>query len=98
MQLLGPGLYDSSIKRVKFFLSTYERVVSAQWDRKEKCLQCIVPPLTWLFGGQEVNEETLKELKKESVKVSVTFNNQEWIPAKEFKYHDCTVSRIQYAH
>jgi hypothetical protein len=27
----------------------------------------------------------------------LTFNNQEWIEAKEFKYHDCKVERIAYA-
>ena len=51
---MGTGLYDSAAKRVKFETMGYERVVTAQWDRKLKCLQCIAPPLTWLFGGAEV--------------------------------------------
>jgi hypothetical protein len=72
--------------------------VTAQWERKLKCLQCIVPPLTWLFGGAEVSEEEMEKVKKTPVRVMLTFNNQEWIMAKEFKYHDCKVDRIQYAH
>lgn len=28
----------------------------------------------------------------------MTFNNQEWIKAKSFKYLDCKVERIAYAH
>lgn len=27
----------------------------------------------------------------------LTFNNQEWIAAKEFRYHDCKVERVAYA-
>lgn len=30
--------------------------------------------------------------------MSLTFNNQEWIASKSFKYHDCKVERIAYAH
>jgi hypothetical protein len=30
--------------------------------------------------------------------VYLTFNNQEWISAKDFKYHDHKVERIAYAH
>lgn len=91
---MGSGLYDSASKRVKFETMGYERVVTAQWDRKLKCLQCIVPPLTWLFGGAEIPEEELDKIRKAPVHVLLTFNNQEWIAAKDFKYHDCKVDRI----
>ncbi len=30
--------------------------------------------------------------------MSLTFNNQEWIPSRVFKYHDCKVLRVAYAH
>lgn len=67
---MGKGLYDSSIKRVKFLVDQHvaateesgqpnERIVTAQWDRKLKCMQCIVPPLTWLFNGVEIPAEEL---------------------------------------
>lgn len=56
INIYGKGLYDSSIKRVKFSCDGGEREVTADWDRKLKCLKCIVPPLTWLFGGNEVEE------------------------------------------
>ena len=53
--LKGTGIYDSAIKRVKFQTKGGEREVAAAWDRKAKCLSCIVPPLTWLFGGKEIS-------------------------------------------
>lgn len=71
--------------------------MSAQWERKLKCLQCIVPPLTWLFGGAELSEEQLEQIKRTPIRVMLTFNNQEWISAKEFRYHDCKVERVAYA-
>jgi len=94
---MGSGLYDSAAKRVKFETMGYERVVTAQWDRKLKCLSCIAPPLTWLFGGAELPQDELEAVSKVPVRVLLTFNNQEWIQAKEFKYHDCRVERVAYA-
>jgi hypothetical protein len=75
---MGQGLYDSQSKRIKFeTVEQYggERIVTATWDRKLKCLQCIVPPLTWLFGGAEVAEEELERIKQAPVSVMLTFNN-----------------------
>lgn len=63
INIIGLGLYDSANKRIKFETEGGERVVSATWDRKMKCLQCIVPPLTWLFGGAEVSEDELERIK-----------------------------------
>jgi hypothetical protein len=61
-----------------------------------KCLKCIAPPLTWLFGGAEISDEDLEKIKSRPVNVFLTFNNQEWIAAREFKYHDWRVDRIAY--
>ena len=94
--IIGQGLYDSANKRVKFSIEGGERVVTADWDRQSKCLKCIAPPLTWLFGGADISEEELEEIKKKPVEVSLTFNNQEWISAREFRYLDCRVDRIAY--
>lgn len=93
---MGEGLYDSQNKRVKFETDGGERIVSAAWDRKEKCLTCIVPPLTWLFGGQEIPDQELELIKKIPVRVYLTFNNQEWIYTRDFKYHDWKVERLAY--
>jgi hypothetical protein len=97
---MGLGLYDSQNKRIKFETAdgNGERIVTATWDRKMKCLQCIVPPLTWLFGGTEVPEEELEKIKATPIQVMLTFNNQEWIPARQFRYHDHKVERLAYAH
>lgn len=98
INIFGKGIYDSAIKRVKFCTEGGEREVTADWDRKKKCLKCIVPPLTWLWGGEEVPEETLAAAKSNPVKIFITFNNQEWIPGPDFKYHDHSVVRIAYAN
>lgn len=98
IDIFGKGIYDSAIKRVKFACSRGEREVTADWDRKRRCLKCIVPPLTWLWGGEEVPPETLAEVMAEPIKVYLTFNNQEWIPGPDFKYHDHRVVRVAYAH
>ncbi len=57
-----------------------------------------MPPLTWLFNGAEITEEQIEELKaKHPVKISITFNNQEWINvSKKFQYVDHKVDRIGY--
>ena len=98
INIFGKGIYDSAIKRVKFSTDGGDREVTADWDRKRKCLKCIVPPLTWLWGGEEVPEEKLAEAKSRPIKISITFNNQEWIPGPDFKYHDHSVERIAYAN
>jgi hypothetical protein len=96
--ILGKGIYDSAIKKVKFVCAEGEREVTAEWDKKSKCLKCIVPPLSWLWGGEEIAEEKVAAVKANPIKILLTFNNQEWIAGPDFKYHDHTVSRIAYAH
>lgn len=68
-------MYDSQIKRVKFSCDGGEREVVCDWDKKSKCLKCIVPPLSWLWGGAEMEEEKVGEIKKNPIKVFLTFNN-----------------------
>lgn len=91
-------MYDSQIKRVKFKCDAGEREVSCDWDKKARCLKCIVPPLSWLWGGSEIEEEKLAELKSKPIKIFLTFNNQEWIAGPDFKFHDHSVTRVAYAH
>lgn len=50
-----------------------------------------------MFGGEEVADEVVESTKKEDVRISLTFNNQEWVDALSFKYHDVDVTRIVYA-
>jgi hypothetical protein len=45
-----------------------------------------------------VTDEELVAIKQTPVSLSITFNNQEWIPAKTFQYHDFQIERIAYAH
>jgi len=73
-------------------------VVAATWNRKEKSLNCIVPPLLWLFGGQDIPESELEAIKAKKVEVYLTFNLQEWIIADTFKFHDSELKRLQYCN
>jgi hypothetical protein len=98
ISIKGKGLYDSANKKIKFEVDGGERVVAATWDRKEKALNCIVPPLLWLFGGAEIPEEEIQKIMKQPVKVYLTFNLQEWILADHFYYHDSHLDRLQYCN
>jgi hypothetical protein len=56
-----------------------------------------VPPLSWLFNGAEVPEDELDVIRQSHpVKIQLTFNNQEWVLAKEFKYIDHKVERLAF--
>lgn len=96
LRLVGSGLYDSTIKRLKFTTESGNREVQATWERKHKSIGCVVPPLTWLFGGEEVPEDVVQKVIESGVKVSLTFNNQEWIDVPDFKYHDLSIKHIVY--
>lgn len=38
------------------------------------------------------------EVAKNPIRIRITFNNQEWIDAKCFKYHESNITRLAYAH
>ena len=96
LRLIGEGMYDSTIKRLRFSTEHGSREVTATWDRKARSIGCVLPPLTWLFGGEEVSEEIVQKVTNSKVKVSLTFNNQEWIEVPDFKYHNISISHLAY--
>jgi hypothetical protein len=56
IQIMGRGLYDANIKRIKFTTSdgkSGQREVVADWVRDSKSLSVTVPPLDWLFTESE---------------------------------------------
>ena len=56
IQIMGRGLYDANIKRIKFTTADGKsgtREVVADWCRESKSMQVTVPPLEWLFPEQE---------------------------------------------
>jgi hypothetical protein len=67
INITGKGIYDSAIKRLKFTCKNGSREVTAEWDRKAKCLKCIIPPLSWLWGGEEIPEEQLAAIKSKPI-------------------------------
>ncbi|CAI2374842.1 unnamed protein product [Moneuplotes crassus] len=97
LQFVGEGMYHSSIQRIKFSAENCSREVEANWNRKSQTISCVVPPLTWLFGGEDVSEEDKKKVMNSGVKVGLTFNNQEWIEVPGFKYHNISISHLAYA-
>jgi hypothetical protein len=96
IKLQGTGMYDSSIKKLKFATPKGIRMVAANWERKDKSISCVVPPLKQLFKNRELSDQELKEIIDSGVKLSLTFNNQEWIDVPQYKYHDISVTRIAY--
>ncbi len=53
--------------------------------------------MTWLFNGVEIPDSDLEQIRQHPIKIQLTFNNQEWIHAKQFKYLDHKVERIAFA-
>lgn len=40
----------------------------------------------------------MQQVSERPIKIRITFNNQEWIDARTFKYHDASITRMAYAH
>jgi len=40
----------------------------------------------------------MMSIAEKPIKIRITFNNQEWIDARVFKYHHASITRIAYAH
>ena len=103
MSLFGKGIYDSSIKKLKIRSladASGVREISAEWDKKRRCLQFRLPPLRWLWGedGENLAVERLEEIMKDPMQVELTFNNQDWVPGPDFEYHDHSLARLRLAH
>lgn len=96
MKISGQGLYDSSAKGLRFTCEGGLRMIQADWDDELSAISCKVPPLTWLFGGEEVSPEVLETTRAGPIKIELTLNGQEWMDALTFKYHDCGVTRLAY--
>jgi hypothetical protein len=60
LQLYGKGIYDSSIKKLKFVSQADDkgfREIAAEWDKKNRTLNFRLPPLIWLWGEDGENME-----------------------------------------
>ena len=96
IKIKGTGLYDSQGKKFKFQTEYGEREVPATWDRKEKSMSCIVPPLTWLFGGATPTPQMIDTVLSSAATVMFTLNSQQWSQAINFKYLDPLFERMSY--
>ena len=48
--------------------------------------------------GEPIEEASKAKLVSEQINISLTLNNQEWIEALPFKYHDISLTRLAYVH
>ena len=51
-----------------------------------------------LVEGEAVEPSNQKKLTSAEIDISLTFNNQEWIKALTFKYHDVAIKRLAYVN
>jgi hypothetical protein len=107
IKIIGRGLYDAGVKRVRILTKDGKgkREVAADWDKKLRCLRVTMPAYKWLFAEEQEqdDQEETEEKKKaplvvQAVDIKLTLNNQEWIDALQFNYHDSEISRITYAN
>lgn len=101
--ICGTGLYDAPIKKVKFCTAdeSGNREVQAEWDRTKKALKVIVPPFQWLYGDEELPEEQKQASQVQAskpIQLSLSLNDQEWIKALTYQYHDSCVVRLAYVN
>jgi hypothetical protein len=54
-----------------------------------------------LYGDEELSEEKQSEIKAQSclpINLTLSLNDQEWIDALSFKFHDSVVTRVAYVN
>jgi hypothetical protein len=49
-------------------------------------------------GGLSEEEVRQRQIAEKPIRIRITFNNQEWINALTFRYHDVQLSRAAFAH
>ena len=52
IKISGRGIYDESVKKIRIMTKdgTGRREVTADWDKKLKCMRVTVPAYNWLFA------------------------------------------------
>lgn len=85
----GTGLYDASTKRVILETSEGQNEIVPVWDSHKKGIKL-------KMQNDTLDLDPNSQAMKQPVKVKLTLNNQEWIDALEFKYHDLKVERLEY--
>jgi hypothetical protein len=97
IKIIGRGLYDSTAKKVRVRNQFGEREVQVIWDYKAKIYMCTVPPLSWLFGEEQPDSETLSEAAKEPLIMELTLNGVDYLDMPSFRYIDVSVLRLSKA-
>jgi hypothetical protein len=96
LTIIGTGMYDSSQKKIRIYTDKGTREIAGVFE-PDKNITCKIPPLTWLFGGEDVSPETIEETLNQDVRIDLTLNGIEWIQAMSFRYHDVKIARVTFA-
>jgi len=94
LKISGKGFYDSSGKKIRMKTEYGEREIPVHWDRKSKHFLCVVPPVNWLFGGEEVEKWVVNKVLAGSIQMELSLNGIEYYDLPSFKYIDTNIVRI----
>ncbi|EGR29393.1 rcc1 family hect domain protein, putative [Ichthyophthirius multifiliis] len=93
-KLMGEGFFDTLTKKIMFKSIYGERLIDINWDKKERTFSFIVPPITWLLGGQDPSPELIKQVQNGQIQVFLTLNSIQWIKVSNFLYAEAQITRI----
>ena len=88
MKIKGNGFFDSVTKKAKISSVFGERFTDLQWERNEKILLLVTPPLSWITSNEEMFKNTkFQEIYENfTFDVKITLNNIDWIDTGNYKY------------
>lgn len=88
MKIKGIGFFDSVAKKAKISSVFGDRYTDLQWERNDKILLLVSPPLAWITSNEEMFKHTkIQEIYENFVfNVKISLNNIDWIDAGSYKY------------
>jgi len=88
MKIKGTGFFDSVTKKARISSTFGDRYTDLQWERSEKNLLLVSPPLSWITSNQDVLKNTKPQeiFENFTFDVKITLNNIDWIDAGTYKY------------
>jgi len=92
LSILGNGLYDSSGKKLVLSTVHGERTRNLQWNHKDKTIVCVMPPFSWMFGGEDPTEEQLAD--GTTVDCRLTLNGIDYFELPTFTYRDISLEKL----
>ena len=75
------------LHRTIFFMINNAIKIDLKWTKKTKQFTFIIPPVSWLYGDEEVSEEQIKEFTQRELDIQLTLNGVEWNSIGYFTYY-----------